>query len=154
MYSEGHHCALIEQNYSYSKKSHSRIIVFHPGVFRFYRLHYTWRYLDLDPRTLIAALLLSIRAFINLVINDTKKSSAAHEDVELGCRLSKKRLRILFNKEALGYHCHVETLNGTLQRGYQKRLNWVEFREIVNHCPIPCALLSLFEGLYRCFSQI
>ncbi len=67
-----------EQNHSDLKKSRSRIIFFHTGVFRFYRLHYTWGYLD--PRTLIAALLLSIRALINLAINETKKTSAAQKD--------------------------------------------------------------------------
>ena len=58
--------------------------------------------------------------------------AAAHEDVELGYRLSKKGLRILFNKEALGYHYHIETLNGAIQRSYQRGLNWIEFREMVN----------------------
>lgn len=67
-----------EQNYSYSKKNYSRIISFHNGVSRFYRLHYTLGYLD--PRYLIADLLLSIRMLILLAINMLKKSSATHKD--------------------------------------------------------------------------
>jgi len=56
----------------------------------------------------------------------------AHEDVELGYRLSKKRLRILYNKNALAYHYHGVTLDKAMQTAYQKGLNWPEFRRFVD----------------------
>jgi len=56
---------------------------------------------------------------------------AAHEDVELGYRLSKHGLRIIHSKEALGYHHHVETLEGALRRSYERGLNLGEFRKLV-----------------------
>lgn len=52
---------------------------------------------------------------------------AAHEDAELGCRLHQHGLRIYYDKEAVGYHHHVETLEGTIRRSYQRGQNWREF---------------------------
>jgi len=54
------------------KKSSLRIIKFHMGAFRFYRLYYTWG--KYDPRCLIAGLLLTIRTLILLTTNAFKKS--------------------------------------------------------------------------------
>jgi len=56
----------------------------------------------------------------------------AHEDVELGYRLSKKGLKILYNKEASGYHFHLVTLEQAIKTAYKKGLSWVRFRESVN----------------------
>jgi GT2 family glycosyltransferase len=56
----------------------------------------------------------------------------AHEDVELGYRLAGKGLRILYNKDALGYHYHVVTLEKATQTAYQKGLKWVLFRKHVD----------------------
>lgn len=58
--------------------------------------------------------------------------AAAHEDVELGYRLWKKGLSIFYAKEALGYHYHIETLEGAIKRAYQRGLNWKEFRRLVD----------------------
>ena len=60
--------------------------------------------------------------------NTGRAGAAAHEDVELGYRLWKKGLRILYNKEAWGYHYHRVTLEGTLRRQYERGINWHEFR--------------------------
>ena len=49
---------------------------------------------------------------------------AAHEDVELGYRLSKAGLRILYHPAALAYHYHVETLSSAVKRAYERGLNW------------------------------
>ncbi len=57
---------------------------------------------------------------------------AAHEDVELGYRLSRRGLRIFYDKRALGYHYHIETLEGAIRRAYQRGLNWKDFRALVN----------------------
>jgi cellulose synthase/poly-beta-1,6-N-acetylglucosamine synthase-like glycosyltransferase len=61
-----------------------------------------------------------------------KAGAAAHEDVELGYRLWKKGLRIHYNKEAMGHHYHVETLEGAIRRAYEKGINWIEFHKLVN----------------------
>ncbi|MFQ5511445.1 MAG: glycosyltransferase family 2 protein [Candidatus Krumholzibacteriia bacterium] len=62
-----------EQNKPFMKKSPERIIAFHRGAQRFYRLHYTsgrW-----DPRSLLAAGLLATRAAMLIGLNTFKKSS-------------------------------------------------------------------------------
>ena len=56
---------------------------------------------------------------------------ASHEDPELGYVLSKEGLRIFYSEEALGYHDHVETLDGAVRRAYERGINWVGFREKV-----------------------
>jgi glycosyltransferase involved in cell wall biosynthesis len=61
-----------------------------------------------------------------------RAGAAAHEDVELGYRLYKKGLKLLYNKNALGYHYHIETLEGAIRRAYQRGLNWEEFRGLVD----------------------
>jgi hypothetical protein len=60
-----------------------------------------------------------------------RAGAAAHEDAELGYRLHRHGLRILYSETALGYHHHVDTLEGTMRRAYQRGLNWDEFRALV-----------------------
>ncbi|MHA2283332.1 MAG: glycosyltransferase family 2 protein [Promethearchaeota archaeon] len=67
-----------EQNKAFRKKNPMRIIEFHKGAFRFYRLHYTLGIWDL--RTLIAAIALATRAFFLLVINSLKRTSQCYSD--------------------------------------------------------------------------
>jgi len=59
-----------ENNKPHRKKNPNRIIEFHTGALRFYRLHYTWGWLD--PRSLLAAVLLACRCIMLLAINATK----------------------------------------------------------------------------------
>jgi len=62
-----------------------------------------------------------------------KAGAAAHEDAELGYRLFKRAgLRIFYCKEALGYHYHLETLEGAMRRAYERGLNWHDFRALVD----------------------
>jgi len=56
---------------------------------------------------------------------------ASHEDVELGYRLSRHGLRILFCKEALGYHHHVTTLELIQKRYFERGLNFSEMRSLI-----------------------
>jgi glycosyltransferase involved in cell wall biosynthesis len=60
-----------------------------------------------------------------------RAGAAAHEDAELGYRLHRHGLRILYSEAALGYHHHIETLEGAMRRAYQRGLNWDEFRALV-----------------------
>ena len=55
----------------------------------------------------------------------------AHEDPELGYRLSKAGLRLLYCADALGYHHHVMTLEQACQKSYRLGLNFGEFRQLV-----------------------
>ena len=67
-----------EQYSRFLKKSPTRIIKFHLGAYRFYRQHYTlgiW-----DPRNLIAAFALAVRAFLLLIINTFKRTSQCYTD--------------------------------------------------------------------------
>ena len=70
----------------------------------------------------------------NGLFNETlvEHGAYAHEDVELGYRLAMKGLRILYNKNALGYHFHVVTLDKAMQTAYKKGLTWLEFRRLVD----------------------
>lgn len=63
-----------------------------------------------------------------------RAGAAAHEDVELGYRLHRHGLRIVYSRAALGHHYHLETLEGAMRRAYQRGLNWGEFHERV---PVP-----------------
>ena len=49
---------------------------------------------------------------------------AAHEDVELGYRLSLKGLRIFYVPTAMAYHYHVETLEAAIRRAYERGIHW------------------------------
>lgn len=64
---------------------------------------------------------------------------AAHEDAELGHRLHQHGLRLVAGRDALGYHHHVETLEGTLRRSHQRGLNFPDFQARVPHPEIDVA---------------
>jgi len=52
-----------------------------------------------------------------------ERPGAAHEDVEVGWRLFKNgNMRILYCKEALGYHYHVEDIDKACRRAYERGL--------------------------------
>lgn len=53
-----------------------------------------------------------------------ERQGAAHEDIELGYRLSKKGLRIIYNEKALGYHHHPENLEKACTRAYERGINF------------------------------
>lgn len=59
---------------------------------------------------------------------------AAHEDVELGYRLSKAGLRIIYVPRAMAYHYHPETLASAIRRSYERGKHW---RFIEEHVPDP-----------------
>jgi glycosyltransferase involved in cell wall biosynthesis len=61
-----------------------------------------------------------------------RAGAAAHEDVELGYRLSHHGLRIIYSEAACGHHYHIEDLAGANRRAYQRGLNWETFRKQVD----------------------
>lgn len=79
-----------EQNHRSLKKHPLRIIKFHTGAYRFYRKHYTRG--RLDPRSIFAACLLSLRATLHLTRNYFKKSSTSRIDP---LSLNKKKSAVL-----------------------------------------------------------
>lgn len=56
------------------------------------------------------------------------------EDLELGVRLKKHGLRLLYSKAALASHYHVFTLDQAISRWYERGLNYGEFRR---HAQMP-----------------
>ncbi|MGE0355940.1 MAG: glycosyltransferase family 2 protein [Burkholderiales bacterium] len=64
-----------ENNRAHKKKSPWRIRHFHIGAYRFYRKHRTLGYLD--PRAIFAAVALSLRAVLMMVLNEVKGDSPA-----------------------------------------------------------------------------
>ena len=67
-----------EQNSRTRKKNPARIVSFHAGVYRFYRIHYT--YGAWDPRSIAAAAFLALRALSLLTINAFKKPQGLDAD--------------------------------------------------------------------------
>jgi len=61
-----------------------------------------------------------------------RAGAAAHEDVELGYRLSRHGLRIRYCGDAFGHHYHIENLDGACRRAYERGLNWGDFRDHVD----------------------
>ena len=51
--------------------------------------------------------------------------------MEVGYRLSRHGLRLLFCEAALGYHHHVYTIDQAVRRYYDRGVNWGEFRRLV-----------------------
>ena len=45
-----------------------------------------------------------------------------------GWNFHKKGLRILYNKDAIGRHYHIVTLDRMIQTAYKKGLSWIKFR--------------------------
>lgn len=56
------------------------------------------------------------------------------EDLELGIRLSRHGLRLLYARDALASHHHVVTLDQAIQRWYERGMNYGEFRR---HAALP-----------------
>ena len=56
---------------------------------------------------------------------------AAHEDPEVGYRLMKAGMRLFYDEQAKGYHYHLEDFDITLDRMYQRGLNFGQFRTLV-----------------------
>lgn len=67
------------------------------------------------------------------------------EDLELGIRLHRHGLKLLYAEAALGRHHHVVTLDQAIQRWYERGLNYGEFRR---HAPMP-ELTVFFHVLDR-----
>ncbi len=63
--------------------------------------------------------------------------AAAHEDPELGYRLSHAGLRILYCPEALGYHHHIMTLKQACDRRYLHGRHFCRFCSLVPEPEIP-----------------
>ena len=59
---------------------------------------------------------------------------AAHEDPQLGYRLSRGNIRILYCPQALGLHHHPTTFEAACGRRYMQGLNFGEFH---HHAPVP-----------------
>jgi glycosyltransferase involved in cell wall biosynthesis len=57
-----------------------------------------------------------------------RAGASALEDLELGCRLKEKGLRLFYSPGAWGYHYHVVTLEQAMRRWYERGLNYGEFR--------------------------
>jgi len=68
-----------------------------------------------------------------------RAGAASHEDPELGYRLSKAGLRILFCPDALGYHHHVVTFEQACRRRYMQGMNFGEFSRLASAPEIPVA---------------
>jgi len=68
---------------------------------------------------------------------------AAHEDAELGCRLHKSGLRILYNAAATGDHYHIVTRERACTRAWEQGLNFDEFRAFAPAPEIPVAYHDL-----------
>jgi len=84
------------------------------------------------------------------------RGAIAHEDIELGYRLGQKGLRIIYNKDALAYHFHPETLEGACQRAYERGRNFDVLSENIPKSYIfPLYhIFTLQAGLWGCLKML
>jgi GT2 family glycosyltransferase len=68
-----------------------------------------------------------------------RAGAASHEDPELGYRLSRGGLRILYAPQALGHHHHVVTFEQACRRAHMQGLNFPDFRDLVGQPEIAVA---------------
>lgn len=68
-----------------------------------------------------------------------RAGAASHEDPELGYRLSRGGLRILYCPDALGFHHHVVTFEQACRRAHMQGLNFPDFRDLVGQPEIAVA---------------
>jgi len=59
--------------------------------------------------------------------------AVAMEDLEVGYRLEKHGMRLLYAPNALGHHYHATTLDSAVDRWYERGLNYEEFRKHATH---------------------
>ena len=60
-----------------------------------------------------------------------RAGSAAHEDPEVGYRLMQCGMKLYYDSSARGFHYHYEDFDITIDRMYQRGLNFGEFRKLV-----------------------
>jgi GT2 family glycosyltransferase len=58
--------------------------------------------------------------------------AASHEDLELGYRLQRQGMTLLFNPAAVGYHHHPETIESIAARAYEHGRNWYHLESAVD----------------------
>ena len=76
-----------------------------------------------------------------------EKKGAAHEDVELGYRLGKKGLKIIYNERAQAYHFHHETFINACKRAYERGINFNILTETIEKSYIlPVYKIFSFEA--------
>jgi glycosyltransferase involved in cell wall biosynthesis len=85
-----------------------------------------------------------------------ERKGAAHEDIELGYRLGRKGLRIMYSVEALGFHHHPETLQSACRRAYERGKN---FDLLAENIPKPYiyklySILAPEAGWKACLSML
>jgi glycosyltransferase involved in cell wall biosynthesis len=80
---------------------------------------------------------------------------AAHEDIELGYRLSQRGLEFAYVPEALGYHYHPETLDGICRRAYERGLNFgVLSDNVPREVVFPLYKIATLEAGARAFLSV
>jgi len=114
--------------------------------FKFYELE---GQTELPPYRFFAMNISAKRAFLTghgmFLEHRGRGGPSALEDLELGCRLHRHGLRLLYSKAALGYHHHVVTLDQAITRWHERGLNFGEFRR---YAPMP-ELTAYFHVLDR-----
>ncbi len=62
--------------------------------------------------------------------------AGSHEDLELGHRLQRSGMRLMFNPLAVGFHHHAETIQSVSSRSYVHGYNWHFLEERVPDLPV------------------
>jgi glycosyltransferase involved in cell wall biosynthesis len=71
-----------------------------------------------------------------------ERGGAANEDMELGFRLGKHGLRVIYEPAALTSHYHIETVHSICRRGYEQGRNF----DVLHN--VPRAVLMPFCGMF------
>lgn len=80
--------------------------------------------------------------------------AASHEDPELGYRLSRGNLQILYCQAALGFHHHLVSFDRACNRAYEQGLNFNDFRNLVGQPEIAVAYHVLSWDTLRDHLQV
>lgn len=83
-----------------------------------------------------------------------KADAYAHEDVELGYRLCRGGMRLLFNERALAYHYHLVPMEQAINAAYKKGLSWPRFREAVGEPELTIRYHVLHKKYLRDYSVL
>ncbi|MDH4099005.1 MAG: glycosyltransferase family 2 protein [Nitrospirota bacterium] len=76
--------------------------------------------------------------------------AGSHEDLDLGYRLQRKGMKLIYNPEATGYHHHAETIESTSARAYMHGFNWYHVEKEIDDVRIrvKTGRVCFSDGLY------
>ena len=77
-----------------------------------------------------------------------ERPGAANEDMELGFRLAKRGLRVMYEPAAVTHHYHIESVRSICRRGYEQGRNFDVLDDVPRAVLMPfCGMFTLRAGM-------